>query len=162
MLENILTSILGAIIGGFIGAWAGRKNVEKSYELACNEKVIRLQNQVKYLADLYNNNLKVFHDSDRRQEDINSAIWEPDIFIFETDYKSDLSYTKLTSYEKQKILSWFHQWEIIDRKITDYLQENDYSAIVAESILEKKCIKQREQLERLLPDIKLIIQKLNP
>ena len=53
------------------------------------------------------------------------------------------------------------QWEIIDQTIADYLSEHNCDWIVAETILRKKCMKQNEQLKKLLPDIKSIIQKID-
>lgn len=164
MCDNIITiisSILSAIIGGYIGAWAGKRNIEKSYQLSCNEKIIRLKEQIQYLIELYKHNLKVYSESDRTQEDIDSAVWETDIFIFETEYKNYLLYTNLTEDEKRRILSWFHQWEIINKRMTQYLSEIHCSAIAAATILKEKCPKQNEQLECLLPDIESIVQKLN-
>lgn len=70
-------------------------------------------------------------------------------------------YTDLNGVEKQKLLSWMRQWEIIDQKIADYLSEHNCDRIVAETILRKNCMKQNEQLKKLLPDIRLIIQKID-
>lgn len=164
MCDNIITiisSILSAIIGGYIGAWAGKKNIEKSYQLSCNEKIIRLKEQIQYLIELYKHNLKVYSDSSRTQEDIDSAVWETDIFIFETEYKNYLLYTNLTEDEKRRILSWFHQWEIINKRMTQYLSEIHCSAIAAATILKDKCPEQNKKLECLLQDIESIVQKLN-
>lgn len=164
MCDNIITiisSILSAVIGGYIGMRAGKKNVEKSYQLSCNEKIIRLKEQLQYLIELYKHNLKVYSDSSRTQEDIDSAVWEIDIFIFETEYRNYLLYTNLTGNEKRKILSWFHQWEIINKRMTQYLSEIHCSTIAAATILREKCPKQNEQLKCLLPDIESIVRKLH-
>ncbi len=77
-----------------------QKNIEKSYQLSCNEKIIKLKKQLQYLVELYKHNLKVYSESNRTQEDIDSVIWETDIFIFETEYKNYLLYTNLTGDEK--------------------------------------------------------------
>lgn len=160
LIKPAIPSILGTIVGGFIGVWAGRKNIEKSHQLVIDDKILKLKNQLQYLIELYNNHLRVYSELNRTQDDIDSAVWEPDIFIFETNYKDDLLYTDLTEIEKQKVLSWFHQWEIINKVMTDYLMTVRSTKAFAGTILKEKCIKQNERLEQLLPDIEKIIRKL--
>ena len=158
---SILVPAISVILGSLISAGIGWVRVSRSLNLSINEKRSRLKEQLNYLIELYEHNLNVFDDSVRTQNDIDSAIWEPDIFIFETGYKDYLLYTDLNGVEKQKLLSWMRQWEIIDQKIADYLSEHNCDRIVAETILRKNCMKQNEQLKKLWPDIRLIIQKID-
>lgn len=159
-LSSAGSSILGAVVGGFIGAWSGKENVEKAHQLAVDERILRLREQIKYCVELYNCHLNVFSETDRTQDDIDASIWKPGIFIFATDYKSDLLYADLTEAEKLKVVSWFYQWEIINREMSNYLSSIKSTEIASVTILNKKCMKQNEVLKKLLPDIKDIIHKL--
>ena len=156
-----IISLIKLVVGYLINVFVGRKNARNSQKLSNNEKAFKLKEQLKYLVELYDHNWRVFHGPKQRQEDIDSAIWETGLLIFKLNYKEYLSYAALTDTEKQKILSWMRQWEIIDQKIADYLSEHNCDRIVAETILRKNCMKQNEQLKKLLPDIKLIIQKID-
>lgn len=156
-----MLSIFGAIVGGFIGAWAGKKNVEKAHQLAINDKILKLQTQLKYCVELYHHHLNVFSEKDRTQDDIDFSIWKPGIFIFETDYKSDLLYADLTETEELKVVSWFYQWEIINKEMSNYLLAIKSTEIASVTILNEKCMKQNEILKKLLPDIEGIIHKLD-
>ena len=160
LLSSAVPSILGAVVGGFIGAWAGKENVEKAHQLAVNDKILKLQTQLKHCVELYNCHLNVFSGTDRTQDDIDASIWKPGIFIFETDYKSDLLYTDLTEAEKIKVVSWFYQWEIINKEMSNYLSSIKSTEIASATIFNEKCMKQNEALKKLLPDIKDIIHKL--
>ncbi len=156
-----IISLIKLVVGYFINVFAGRKNARNSQQLANNDKAFKLKEQLRYLVELYDHNWRVFHGIKQRQEDIDSAIWGAGVLIFELNYKEYLSYAALTDTEKQKILIWMRQWEIIDQTIADYLSEHNCDWIVAETILRKKCMKQNEQLKKLLPDIKSIIQKID-
>lgn len=52
--------------------------------------------------------------------------------------------------KKRKILSWLHQGEIINKRMTQYLSEIHCSTIAAVTILIEKCPKQNEQLQLVL------------
>lgn len=157
---SIVNSVISAIIGSFLTIVSGWLGIKLSRRLSINEKRRRLKAQLIYLIELYEHNLNVFDDSMRTQEDIDSAIWEPDIFIFEIGYKDYLLYIDLTGTEKQKVLSWMRQWELINKKMIDYFREYKCDRIVAETILRGRCMKQNEQLKKLFPDIKVIVQKI--
>lgn len=53
------------------------------------------------------------------------------------------------------------QWEIVNEKMIEYCSDHNCDRVVAETILRKNCMKQNKQLKKLLPYIKLIIQKID-
>ena len=56
--------------------------------------------------------------------------------------------------DKQIILFWLKQWEIIDKK----LSERTYDSIAGCAAFNDKCRKEYENIMKILPDIKEIIK----
>ncbi len=152
---DLLKSVFPTLIGGLIGYVSALQGSKKESQLAREDKVYRLQEQLAYLVDLY----KRVEETFRKMENIPSLIWEPDIFIFEKDYKTDLLYADLGAADKQKILSWFHQWERISKKMACLETGRNGFKQLGITFLQKECPIQNQQLAALLPDIEVILQR---
>jgi len=152
-------NFLKLLIPKFISHWfecrAALKGAEKENQLAREDKVYRLQEQIAYLSELYKNALQTFEKLEVTQP----LVWMPDIFIFETDYKTDLLYADLGAADKQKILSWFHQWERISKKMACLETGRNGFKQLGITFLQKECPIQNQQLAALLPDIEVILQR---
>lgn len=149
--ENVFPTVVGRLIG-YVSALQG---VKKTAQLARKDKVYRLQEQLVYLVELYKKTKQTFENL----EIIKAPIWMPDIFIFEMDYKTDLLYADLGAADKQKILSWFHQWEEISKKMMSLENGRNGFKQLGITFLQKECPIQNQQLAALLPDIELILDK---
>ena len=147
--------VLPLLIGGCLGCWAALRGAEKTNQLAREDRVYRLQQQLDYLIDLYKRMKQTFTN----MEDIPSLIWESDIFIIETDYKIDLLYADLAAADKQKILSWFHQWECVSGKMKKLERERDGYKQLGITFIQNECPRHYQRLEALFPNIEEIIKK---
>ena len=149
--ENVFPTVVGSLIGYF----AALQGVKKTAQLERKDKVYRLQEQIAYLSELYKNALQTFEKLEVTQP----LVWMPDIFIFETDYKTDLLYANLGASDKQKILSWFHQWEEISKKMSGLENGRNGFKQLGKTFLENECPIQNQQLAALLPDIEVILKR---
>ncbi|WP_303815790.1 hypothetical protein [Acidaminococcus timonensis] len=154
-LINLVKFLMPVLIGYWSGCEASLKGAEKTNQLAREDKVYRLQEQIAYLSELYTNAMQTFEKLKVTQP----LVWMPDIFIFETDYKTDLLYANLGAADKQKILSWFHQWERISKKMACLETGRNGFKQLGITFLQKECPIQNQQLAALLPDIEVILQR---
>ncbi len=103
---------------------------------------MRLRNQLSYLVDILERNIYPNEEIKKGQKNINSLILTSDIFILDINYKDDLLFIELPDIDKQIILFWLKQWEIIDKK----LSERTYDSIVGYVAFNDNCRKEYENL----------------
>lgn len=137
---ELIYTIVGACIG-FLGSVFSAKY---TYETKINDKKMRLRNQLSYLVDILERNIYPNEEIKKGQKNINFLILTSDIFILDINYKDDLLFIELPDIDKQIILFWLKQWEIIDKK----LSERTYDSIVGYVAFNDNCRKEYENLTR--------------
>lgn len=146
--------LIYTIVGACIGFFGSVFSAKYTYETKINDKKMRLRNQLSYLVDILERNIHSNEEIKKGQKNINSLILTSDIFILDINYKDDLLFIELPDIDKQIILFWLKQWEIIDKK----LSERTYDSIAGSAAFNGKCRKEYENIMKILPDIKEIIK----
>lgn len=148
--------LIYTIVGACIGFFGSVFSAKYTYETKINDKKMRLRNQLSYLVDILERNIHSNEEIKKGQKNINSLILTSDIFILDINYKDDLLFIELPDIDKQIILFWLKQWEIIDKK----LSERTYDSIAGCAAFNGKCRKEYENIMEILPDIKEIIKNI--
>lgn len=146
--------LIYTIVGACIGFFGSVFSAKYTYETKINDKKIRLRNQLLYLINIFERNTHPNEEIKKEQKNINSLILTSGIFILDTEYKDDLLFVELPDIDKQIILFWLKQWEIIDR----ILSERTYNSIAGYAVFKDNCRKEYENIEKTLPEIREIIK----